>query len=873
MIRLALRELVSRKIATGLAALGLLMAITGFVTLLGTSQTTTASLSADITRSWQTPYDLLVRPASSVTELERQAGLVRPNYASGIAGGISLAQLQTIRTIPDVTVAAPVAIVGLVNWQIEGVGTGPLKKPIGSGLKVYRSVISATADAGLSVAPVETHFSVVASTGELRIDPQTLDGRLTAAGTVTVCHYPVSCWAPQQCFGTRCGPAEDPPAYGIEMLQPMVVAGIDPQAEARLVGLDHCIDSGRYLSAADVPAPALDRDPAGPAIPVLVSTRSFIDETYYLDVSESDDPAILQGRGPADLGNWRPVGEQSVTVDDLYRRYLPRLGEEVDEWPVWTLGQVDYLNVGPDELRPTVRVAHDSIYNRNYQVAGFPAGLLIPPTARDRWFRTVDSHGFNGEQGLRYWRPVGRYNPTCLPGFDRLAGGALETYSVPEVRLPDGRQMQPNRSPGAYLNMPPLILTTMAGAAWFADPSRFREGPGDAFISVIRIRVDGVASPSKAAEARLARVAAAIKETTGLQVDVVKGSSQREVAIDLAAGIFDRPELRLSEGWWLKGVAIRFVRAVSIQNVALASLSLLAAAVLVGQTAYISARRRRREFGTLRALGWPAWRIAQLVETEVLLLGLAAGAAGLVLGLALLGFLHASLAGPPVWFAIPASVLVALLAGIIPALAASRGPTISVMRGEAAIRRGRPVGSVAGLGVRLLLREARLESVLGIGAIALGASLIGTVLLVALAFRGQLDTTLLGLDLSGKVRPFHAAIAALTLLVGGLAAGEVMVLAYLERQPHFAILRALGWPRADVALVLAAQGLVIGLLGGLLGALAVLLAGTILLAPAAAIGGAMTASVVGAIFATLLAIVGPVSYAVASRPGTVLRGE
>jgi putative ABC transport system permease protein len=872
-IRLALNELVSRKNTTGLAALGLLIATTGFVTLLGTSQTTSARLSADITRSWQTPYDLLVRPALSVTELEREAGLVRPNYASGIAGGITVAQLQKIRHVPGVAIAAPVAIIGLVNWEIEGVGTGPLREPAGRGLKVYRSVITASADAGLSSAPVETHYTVVASIGELRIDPQTLSGRLMAAGTVTLCSYPVNCWAPSQCFGTHCGPAEDPPSYGIEMLQPMVVAGIDPQAEARLVGLDHCIGEGRYLTQTDTITPAVNREPPGTAIPVLVSTHSFIDETYHLDLAESDDPAILQGRSPADLGGWRPVSRQSVTVDDLYRRYLPRLGQEVDEWPVWTLGQVDYVNAGLNRLRPSVRNPEASIYNRNYQVAGFPAGLLIPPTARDRWFRTVGSHGFDGEQGLRYWRPVGRYNPSCLPGFDRLAGGALETYSVPEVRLFDGRRLRPNRSPGAYLNLPPLILTTLAGAAWFADPSRFRDGPGDAFISVVRIRVDGVASPSKAAEAQLARVAAAIKGATGLKVDVVKGSSQRDVAIDLVPGTFGRPELQLTEGWWLKGVAIRFVRAVSIQNVALASLSLLAAAVLVGQTAYIAARRRRHEFGTLRAIGWPAWRIAQLVETEVLLLGLVVGTVGLFLGLALLGWFHASLSGPPVWFAIPASVLVALMAGIVPAIAASRGTTVKVMRGEGTIRRRRPAGSVMGLALRQLFSEWRLESLLGVGAVALGASVIGLVVLVVLAFQGQLDTTLLGLDLSGKVRPFHAAIAVLTVLIGGLTAGEVMALAYLERRPHFATLRALGWRQAHVTLVLATQGVGIGLMGGLLGALVVVVGGTLLRASTASISQAMTASIVGALIATLLGIAGPLAYVMASRPGSVLRGE
>lgn len=38
--------------------------------------------------------------------------------------------------------------------------------------------------------------------------------------------------------------------------------------------------------------------------------------------------------------------------------------------------------------------------------------------------------------------------------------------------------------------------------------------------------------------------------------------------------------------------------------------------VLVGETGYISVRRRRREFGVLRGLGWRASSIAWLVELE-----------------------------------------------------------------------------------------------------------------------------------------------------------------------------------------------------------------------------------------------------------------
>ena len=128
---------------------------------------------------------------------------------------------------------------------------------------------------------------------------------------------------------------------------------------------------------------------------------------------------------------------------------------------------------------------------------------------------------------FKVWNAVGRYDPTCLPTFNPLAGGGLETYSVPKVALPDGQELGPTRSMAGYVNSPPLLLTTLDGAGWLANPKRYVGQPGKAFISVIRVRVSDTATPGPASQARLELVASRIHDATGLQVDVVKGSSTR----------------------------------------------------------------------------------------------------------------------------------------------------------------------------------------------------------------------------------------------------------------------------------------------------------------------------------------------------------
>jgi putative ABC transport system permease protein len=506
------------------------------------------------------------------------------------------------------------------------------------------------------------------------------------------------------------------------------------------------------------------------------------------------------------------------------------------------MGDVSYGQRPDGSLAAATRSPDLSIYQRS-NVRMFGEELTVPPAARDRWFRRVAQHGYLGPEGNRYWDPVGTYDPGCLPGFDPLAGGGLETYSAPSVRLGDGRELRPSRSLGGYVNSPPLLLTTMEGAAWLSDPARFQGRPGAAFISVVRVRVAGIGEPGPVAQARLGRVAADIREATGLQVDVVKGASPRAVRVDLPAGRFGRPTLTVEEPWSVKGVALRFTSAVSAQNVGLFALALVAATILVGETAYIAARRRRAEFGVLRALGWPTSRITWLVELEMLLLGLATG------------------------------LVAAGLAALIPALSAARGTTVRAVAGRARVRRSRPPRSAVTLGLRDLAGLWRVEALLGVVAIALGAAMLGGVVLVGSAFRGQLDTSVLGVYLSGRIRPFHLAVAVLTLAIGALAAGQVVTLSYLQRQAQLAALRALGWPKGQVMRLLAAQGLGLGVAGGLAGALVTWAAGTIVGAAPSAVARAAAAALVAALAATALAVAGPLLHAVRSRPADVLRGE
>jgi hypothetical protein len=432
----------------------------------------------------------------------------------------------------------------------------------------------------------------------------------------------------------------------------------------------------------------------------------------------------------------------------------------------------------------------------------------------------------------------------------------------PEVTLPDGRALLPSRSEAGYVTPPPLMLTTLEGARYFANPRMYLGAPGSKYISAIRVRVADVTQPDDASRRQLERVALAIHERTGLRVDVVKGASVRDISVVLPAGRFGRPSLAVRERWSVKGVALRFSEAISAQNVALMIVALGTAAVLMGQIAYLAVRRRQAEFAALRAMGWQRRHLAALVTGENLLVGLLAGTVATVLGLA--GFAVFGAGSPALASAaLPASIVLAVLAGLLPALQAGRAGVVARFASPPRLRLSRPPRTTAGVGVRGLWVSWRAEAVLASVALAVGAASVGAVVLVASGFEGRLDTTVLGRELAAEAGPSQVAAAVLTALLAAGVGAQVVLLSYLERRKELSCLRALGWPRRSVTALVAGQGLLLSLVAaGLAGS-------------AVAVAGVGAGAGLGAIAIAALATVGVATAAGASAvvvPLILVRG-
>ena len=241
------------------------------------------------------------------------------------------------------------------------------------------------------------------------------------------------------------------------------------------------------------------------------------------------------------------------------------------------------------------------------------------------------------------------------------------------------------------------------------------------------------------------------------------------------------------------------------------------------QTTYATVRRRRGELVLLRAVGWPSWRLALLMELEVSTLGVLVALVALVVGGAVLLATHpGGGVEAAVLLAAPAAIVLTVVAGAGPALIAARTRPLAALRspGRLRRRRRRPVRGPFSLGIREALTTWRWQTLLGALATAVGALFLGAVLAILHDFQTSLDSTALAQQLADEVGPFDVLLGVLAVALGVVTAVSVVLVATRERLPHFATLRALGWSRVKVAQVVAGQAISVGLLGGVLGVIA-----------------------------------------------------
>lgn len=883
MIGMILSQLRRRRGRALALALGILVAATGFTLLTSAVTTSRAQTTGVVRHNARSAYDILVRPPTAQTSLERQRGLVQANFLSGVFGGITLDQYRRIEKLPGLDTAAPIANIGYL--MVDGRLRLDVSRFLDSRAPAQLLRLKPTVKAGLGSYPAADQYvyltrnpiairnDLMADTGMTGLEQETAAGRTywvcwyynsdksdTATGidgkTLTPQADPGYNPVPTSPFDRdarsrmTCRSGQGKAWAEIPVAFPVLLSAVDPDAEDRLVGIGDTVTSGRMLTAKDRPVWGPDPFDTGPAahrqhdyqVPVLLSSHALTSTTLTAKVQRLDagDPAALPGKLGSPAAHrfvtglpGRTVGTVAADLDEAFHS-VDHAGN-FDTGGYWTVGPVAYATSTDGLVARTRPQQPADVWKNNLE--GTSALLSgVPEENAGTQYRTVAGHAStncgghktcgapdSGRAPIPILHLVGRYDTTRLHGFSALSAVPLETYRSPQVTGADaatrsalgGRPLHPDRNLGGYLTPPPTLLTTLDSIGAFTKSRHTPSAQERAPVSAIRIRVAGVKGVDSASRARVNAVAARIHDTfPHLRVDVTVGSSPAPQTVALAGG------LTVRENWTAKGVALRILRAVDTKSAVLFVLVLVVCGLFLTQAALASVRSRRTEIGTLRCTGWSAAEVLRLILGELAVVGLAAGALGVLLAYVLGALLGLSHSFAKAALVLPVALLLALAAGLLPAWRATRiSPLDAVTPPVAPARRAVPVRSIAGLAQRDLLR-ARGRTVLGAAGLALAVAAFTVLLSVTFAFRGEVAGSLLGDAVVARARTADYLSVTLTLLLGAAGAVDVLVMSQRERATDLAVLRATGWTTRELARLTLYEGLGLALLGSLTGAAA-----------------------------------------------------
>jgi putative ABC transport system permease protein len=896
----------SRPVALGL---GILVAAVTFTLLTSAVITSALETRGTVGQNFRSAYDILVRPSNSYTPLERDEGFVRANYLSGIFGGITLDQWHSILNIRGVEVAAPIEMIGYVlpfQKQVIRLNRYLNDAPY----QIYRIQQTRVATGG-SRYP-DANLYVYYTRDHRFVDQQGLPQEVVPGrrGTFDVCNYPSSLTprspfdlrydSYENCFSglsPQVGRAENGPPFGkvvgitTDQHFPVLLAAIDPIQEDRLVGFDQTIVSGEplqegqrwRLASGGLGSTGIKARFA----PVVASTQTYVRETLEAKVERLHLPAGIDlpsklasggARAFLDRLHGKVVGEQKFPTQEVYRRLLKtvqRQGSLANFDSYRITSAVKYRVLGTDRVAPVPTTNPKSVWKSVL----YETFLPVPSENEDVQYRRLtarvgDTSTSGGVLDLPGVRVIGEFDPSRLPGFSPLSKVPLETYYPPVAHPADaasrdalgGHDLLPTTNVGGYIAQPPLMLTTLQAASLFFNPEYFSGVSPAAPISVIRVRVAGVTGPDPLSLARIKQVALAIEQATGLAVDITAGSSPTPMTVELPPGKFGQPALTVTEGWVEKGVAVVILQALDRKSLALFFLVLVVTSLFLVNGALASVRARRTEIGTLLALGWTRRKVYEAVLGELVVVGLGAAVLGLAIAAGLVFAFDLDLSVAQTLLVVPIAIVLAVLAGVIPALLASRGSPLDAVRPAVAEPdRPRPVSGIVSMSL-VNTRRVPVRTVLAAAGLFVGVGALTVLLSIGLAFKGTLVGTALGRVITLQIRPADYVAVAMVIVLGAASSADVMFLNIRERAAEFVTLSASGWGTIQLGELVTLEGLSIGLLGSVLGAatglvVALVIAGSSsslpLAAGLAAIGGSLLALLASLVPASLISRLAP----------------
>ncbi len=405
-----------------------------------------------------------------------------------------MAQWHQIEQIPGIQVAAPIAMVGYAQLQAEMFEPVPAAALAGSGRQLYRSSTTWVSDGGAS--------RVTQPPGYLYVTPLpvtgNIQGKRSTDGTGPGCEPGGVALSPgTNPFGTAVQPKTqcwsrvnhdgEPPGSGASSTEagywvtwtiPVLIAAIDPDAEAKLDGLNKALVSGSYLTE--------NEGAVGPTLPVLASSASGMTEYAQTTLQQLTAPSVMPNMNAA----WasaqastpgRTVTTVRTTAQQAYNEVLKGLVTVTGEaqngaftgTPVngyWSVGPVDYQRTKAGALTPRQVVNDPSAWYTG-------SAASVPMDDEDSQYRTVTSHvkvfaqtsqSFGSDLALI--KVAGVFDPARIKSFDPLSQVPLGDYqpvaaspaTAASRRALHGGDLLPSQNLGGLVSQPVNLVTTLS---------------------------------------------------------------------------------------------------------------------------------------------------------------------------------------------------------------------------------------------------------------------------------------------------------------------------------------------------------------------------------------------------------------------------
>lgn len=596
-------------------------------------------------------YDILVRPQSAADPIEKKYGLVNPNHLNGINGGISFSQYEQIKGLKDIEAAAPVAMLGYFDMDLNSISILD-RLPYG----VYRVDVKNRVNNG--VQDVGTRLEhpnyVLYVPSKLNIADTDAVSEVTKLG----CSKGVS-------FRNDYSAGQHLPIRLVNPNRKMLVAAIDPEMEAKLVDLDKTLVLGSYLSSEKPTVPPRFATTKTNTVPSLLNIRNYLDQNLEVILERLDVPinkkdlVIDQMRSlPSSqtLDNTKVVETYHFSYDLSGINTALNTQFSVKENTIVSQQFYSDLLVGPDRQPSPIHYRVYADKPENWQ--GFTPVLeaisegATPSQNYDldvRYFKQspLNCPGFEVWQvqpelkfrqevqsDHTFWLEtqwVGQFEPEKIiaENASELNQVPLETYAIPQAmigfdenkeKIAQPVQYKPSFNVHGYLNTPPDVLISLESlkallekncvirnpdTSWRAKTWIETECPKkDDFISAIRMRVAGITSMDEAAEEKVIGLAKTITELTGLKTDVMVGSSLQPVLVHLP-GAEDLPGIGfIEENWIKKGVTTSYRTGFTLITAVAALAMVTAGSVLILLMNYQALLSSQDEFLLLHTLGW-----------------------------------------------------------------------------------------------------------------------------------------------------------------------------------------------------------------------------------------------------------------------------